>query len=163
MPGPRLITTTPELLDASVAGLLGSTILLIVTGWWMATWMMKVVSINRSVVIVISLALAILGVYTLGGTFAVFSCLAFGAIGYFMTRYGYSVAAAGLAAILSAQFERTLRQGLNLMDNDPILFVNRPITATILLAAIGILIYGIFNVRRERRRDALDLANQLEE
>jgi len=151
VPGPRLSTTTPELLYASVAGLLGATILLIVTGWWMATWMMKVVAINRSAVIVISLALVCLGVFTLGGLFGVVTCLVFGVVGYFMMRYGYSVAAAALAAVLSAEFERTLRQGLNLMDNDPVKFLTRPWTATIIALAVGILAFGILSIRRDRR------------
>ena len=155
VPGPRLASTNPQLLDASVAGLLGATIVLLVTGWWMSTWMMKVVSLNRTGVLVISLALAILGTYTLSGTYGVITCLVFGTIGYFMLRYGYSVAAAGLAAILSSEFERTLRQGLNLMDNDPVRFVTRPITATILLLSFAILVFGVLAIRRDRARDRL--------
>jgi putative tricarboxylic transport membrane protein len=68
-----------------------------------------------------------------------------------MSRYGYSVAAAALAAILSAEFERTLRQGLNLFDNDILLFLSRPITATVLLIALAILIFGIVRIRRDAR------------
>jgi putative tricarboxylic transport membrane protein len=162
VPGPRLSTTTPELLDASVAGLIGATILLAVTGWWMGRWMMKVVSINRSAVIVVCIALIFLGVYTLQGTFGVLVCIVFGIIGYFMLRYGYSVAAAGLAAILSGEFERTLRQGLNLTNNSVVEFVTRPLTAGIMLVALAVLILGINNLRRERRRMAA-LTAKLEE
>lgn len=151
VPGPQLATTRPELLNGAVAGLLGATLLLIVTGWWMARWMIKIVAIDRSVVLVLSIALVILGMYTLGGVFAVLVCLIFGVIGYFMIRYGYSVAAAALAAILSAPFERTLRQGLNLMDNSLISFVTRPVTAVILLIAAAVLIFGVAQLRSQRR------------
>jgi putative tricarboxylic transport membrane protein len=151
VPGPRLATTTPELLYAAVAGMLGATVLLVVTGWWMARWMMKVVSIDRSIIIVVSIALVFLGMFTLGGLFAVVVCLIFGIIGYFMLRYGYSVAAAALAAILSAQFERTLRQGLSLVDNDIIAFVTRPLTATILLIALSVVGFGMYSLRAQRR------------
>jgi len=152
IPGPSLVTRTPELLDASVAGLLGGTIFLLITGWWMGRAMMRVVSINRSAVIIVSLAIVILGIYSLSGrTFDVLVCLVFGVVGYFMLRYGYSVAAASLTAILASEFERTLRQGLNLMDNDPVRFLTRPITATILVVSLAMLIYGIVAARRSSR------------
>jgi putative tricarboxylic transport membrane protein len=152
VPGPSLTRNSPELLDASVAGLLGGTLVLLVLGWWLSRVMMKLVMINRSIVIVVCLAVVMLGVYALSRqVFDVIVCLSCGVIGYFMSRYGYSVAAAGLAAILSAEFERTLRQGLNLFDNDILLFLGRPITATVLLVSAGILAFGIVRIRRERR------------
>jgi TctA family transporter len=110
VPGPSLTRNSPELLDASVAGLLGGTIILLLTGWWLSRGMMRVVAINRSMVIILMLAVIVLGVFALSRQmFDVGVCLACGVIGYFMMRYGYSVAAAALAAILSAEFERTLR------------------------------------------------------
>jgi putative tricarboxylic transport membrane protein len=162
VPGPSLTRNSPELLDASVAGLLGGTIILLLTGWWLSRGMMRVVAINRSMVIILMLAVIVLGVFALSRQmFDVGVCLACGVIGYFMMRYGYSVAAAALAAILSAEFERTLRQGLNLFDNEVFLFVSRPITATVLLASIVILIFGVLRIRREKR--ALNPACLVEE
>lgn len=153
VPGPSLTRNSPELLDASVAGLLGGTLILLATGWWLSRAMMRVVAINRSIVIVLMLAVIMLGVFALSRQmFDVGVCLACGIIGYFMMRYGYSVAAAALAAILAAEFERTLRQGLNLFDNDIFLFVSRPITATVLLTSILILGFGIIRIRRNRSR-----------
>jgi putative tricarboxylic transport membrane protein len=152
VPGPSLVRNSPELLDASVAGLLGGTLALLIVGWWLSRFMMKLVMINRSVVIVVCLAVVMLGIYALSRQFFdVFVCLTCGVIGYFMSRYGYSVAAASLAAILSAEFERTLRQGLNLFDNDILLFLGRPITASVLTLSALVLIFGIIRIRRERR------------
>ena len=44
-------------------------------------------------------------------------------------------AASGLAAVLGSGFEMNLRQGILLMDSDPIKFVSRPWTAAILTLA----------------------------
>jgi putative tricarboxylic transport membrane protein len=152
VPGPSLTRNSPELLDASVAGLLGGTLVLVVFGWWLSRFMMKVVTVNRSIVLVLCLAVVMLGIYALSGQISdVIVCLACGVVGYFMSRYGYSVAAAGLAAILSAEFERSLRQGLNLFDNDIWLFISRPVTATVLLISLAILIFGILRIRREAK------------
>lgn len=153
VPGPSLTRNSPELLDASVAGLLGGTLILLLTGWWISRAMMRIVMINRSMVIVLCLAVVMLGIFALSRQiFDVMVCLGCGIIGYFMMRYGYSVAAAALAAILSAEFERTLRQGLNLFDNDIFLFLSRPITATVLFISLVILAFGIVRISRNRAR-----------
>jgi len=152
VPGPSLTRNSPELLDASVAGLLGGTLILLLSGWWISRAMMRVVMINRSMVIVLCLAVVMLGVFALSRQmFDVMVCLGCGIIGYFMMRYGYSVAAAALAAILAAEFERTLRQGLNLFDNDIFLFLSRPITAAVLLVSLAILVFGAIRIRRGRK------------
>jgi putative tricarboxylic transport membrane protein len=152
VPGPSLTRNSPELLDAAVAGLLGGTIILVIVGWWLSRSMMRVATVNRSAVIIVCLAIVMLGVFALSRQiFDVWVCLGCGIIGYFMTRYGYSVAAASLAAILASEFERTLRQGLNLFDNDPILFLSRPIAATILIVSLIILGLGAVRLRRDRR------------
>jgi putative tricarboxylic transport membrane protein len=154
VPGPSLMRNSPELLDASVAGLLGGTIVLVFLGWWLSRSMMKIVAINRSIVIALCLAVVMLGVYALSRQmFDVMVCLGCGIVGYFMMRYGYSVAAAALAAILASEFERTLRQGLRLFDNDIFAFAGRPIAATVLVFSFAILVFGIFRLRRDRLRE----------
>jgi putative tricarboxylic transport membrane protein len=164
VPGPSLVSRSPELLNASVAGLLGGTIILVFTGWWLSRSMMRVATVNRSAVIILCLAIVMLGIFALERQiFDVWVCLTCGVIGYFMTRYGYSVAAASLAAILASEFERTLRQGLNLFDNDFILFLSRPIAGTIIFASLVILLLGILRLRRERRAALASPARILEE
>jgi len=73
-------------------------------------------------------------------------------IGYFMRRYGYSVAAAALANILGRGLESNLRSGLQLTENDPIAFVTRPAAAVILLLALTIATIGVIQSQRARRR-----------
>lgn len=143
IPGPLLTRQSPELLDAAVAGLAAGSIFLILTGWWMAKAMLYAVTLKRSVVLPIAIASVFVGVFSIyGELFDVVVCLIFGVIGYFMIRYGYSVAAAALAVVLASGFERTLRMGLNLFQNDVFAFVSRPITAVILLLALGMLVLG---------------------
>jgi putative tricarboxylic transport membrane protein len=149
--GPNLIRNAPELLVAVCAGLLGATLLLIVTGWPIAQVMLRALSINRSIVIVFSLASVVLGIYSLNfRIFDVVICFLAGGIGYFFVRYGYSTAAAALAVVLASGMESSLRRGLSLMENDPLRFVGRPITSLILVGAVFFLIVGI---RRARKAD----------
>jgi putative tricarboxylic transport membrane protein len=81
-----------------------------------------------------------------------------GIIGYFMMRYGYSVAAAALAVFLGRDFERNLRIGLQFYDQSWYEFFSRPITAAIMTVAVALLVYGIVQQIRMRRRIRENLA-----
>ena len=159
VPGPLMVVRAPELLYATVAGLLASTVFLLVVGWRMATLMLKAVLLNRQLIIVLALAMTVLGTYALSNrVLDVGIAFVFGIIGYFMLRYGYSVAAAALAVFLGREFERNLRIGLQFHDQSWLAFFGRPITAAIMTLAVGLLVYGIIQQVRMRRRMAANLA-----
>lgn len=156
IPGPLMIRETPELLYAAVAGMLAATIFLLATGWWMARLMLRAVTINRQLVIIVALATVVLGVFSLQFRIIdVVVCIMMGFVGYFMTRYGYSTAAAALAVVLATGFEQQLRRGLNLFDNDPITFLSRPITLVIVAGSLVFLIVGIRRTLRFQREERL--------
>jgi putative tricarboxylic transport membrane protein len=159
VPGPLMVARAPELLYATIAGMLASTVFLLLTGWRMATLMLKAVLLNRQLVIVVALAMTVLGTYAVQErVLDVAVAFAFGIIGYFMMRYGYSVAAAALAVFLGREFERNLRIGLQFYDQSWYEFFSRPITATIMLVVFALLAYGIIQQIRMRRRIKANLA-----
>lgn len=151
--GPNLIREAPQLLEATIAGLLGATIVLFIVGWPLAKVVGKALTVNRALVVVFGLVITAIGVYSLRQrVLDVFICYAFGAIGYFMMRYGYPPAAAALAVVLGGAAESALRRGLNLFDNSAFLFFSRPITAVVVLVAIVFLVIGIRRTLRLRRQ-----------
>jgi putative tricarboxylic transport membrane protein len=152
VPGPLLISETPEMLHAAVAGLLGATLLITAIGWRISSLLLKIVTIDRRIVLVFAMALMVIGVYALRQSiFDLFVLLGAGLLGYFMARYGYPPAAAAIAVVLGGLSEAYLRQGLNLARNDWGNFLTRPITATILVLAVLLFIYGIWTQLREGR------------
>jgi putative tricarboxylic transport membrane protein len=153
VPGPLMVVNAPELLYAAIAGLLASTLLLLGTGWSMARLMLKAVQMNRQVVIVLAIAMTVIGVYAINTkVFDVMVALGFGVVGYVMLRYGYPTAAAALGVFLGKEFERSLRIGLNMNDNSFVTFMTRPITLTIILVALAIMVWGIIKRQQMRRR-----------
>jgi putative tricarboxylic transport membrane protein len=153
VPGPLMVVNAPELLYAAIAGLLASTLLLLGTGWSMARLMLKAVQTNRQVVIVLAIAMTVIGVYAINTkVFDVLVALGFGVVGYVMLRYGYPTAAAALGVFLGKEFERSLRIGLNMNDNSFVTFLTRPITLTIILVALAIMVWGIIKRQQMRRR-----------
>jgi putative tricarboxylic transport membrane protein len=153
IPGPMMIRQAPHLFYAAVAGMLGSTVFLLLTGWRMATLMLKAVNLNRSVVMVLALATVALGVFSMNTrVFDVFVTIICGVIGYFMLRYGYSTAGAALAVVLGGAFERNLRVGLNLVDNSWIGLLSRPITGTIVAISMVLLVIGVYRQIQFRKK-----------
>jgi putative tricarboxylic transport membrane protein len=156
VPGPHLVSESPELFYAVIAGLLGSSIFIIATGWIMARGMLYLLTINRSVVLVLSIATVVVGVYSLSfRVLDVVLCFVAGVIGYFMMRYGYSTAAAALAVVLAGGFEASLRRGLSIFDDDAGEFLGRPITIIILSLALIFLAVGIRRTMKFSKEERL--------
>lgn len=163
VPGPLMISKAPDLLYAAIAGMLAATVILAASGWFLSSLMLRAVSVNRTAVLVLSLATVILGVFSLNTRIIdVAVMLIAGGIGYLMLRYGYSTAAAALACVLGGELERSLRLGLNLSNGDPLTFVSRPITATILVVILCLLAFGVHSHRRARRRIGKSDATKLD-
>lgn len=159
IPGPQLIRETPEMLYAGTAALLGGALVLAVVGWPLAKMMLRIVLLDRSVVLVLALLLSMLGVYALrNSTFDVAVMLVFGFVGYFMLRYGYSTAAFALAAVLGRDFEGYLRRGMLLTDSSFASFITRPVTATLVVVSLALLTYGVISTIRESRRRRMSIA-----
>ena len=119
----------------------------------LARLMLKAVQMNRQVVIVLAIAMTVIGVYAINTkVFDVMVALGFGVVGYVMLRYGYPTAAAALGVFLGKEFERSLRIGLNMNDNSFVTFMTRPITLTIILVALAIMVWGIIKRQQMRRR-----------
>jgi putative tricarboxylic transport membrane protein len=154
VPGPMMMQAAPELLYATVAGLLGGALLLLLLGWQIGKVVLMFTKIDRSVVLPCAFVVTIIGVYsTRNSLFDVGLTLVFGFIGYFMLRYGFPVVATAVAAVLGAGFETNLRQGILLMDSDPVKFLSRPWTAAILTLAFLLLVYGTIGTIKEMRRN----------
>jgi len=154
-PGPMLITQAPQLFYSAGAGLWATTFMLALMGWPLCMILYKIVTLDRTAIIVGALGLCMLGVWTINGsTFDVFVMLFFGVIGYFMMRYGYPVAAASITIVLGRGFEAYLRRGLVITDGSWWAFLSRPWTALILSISIALLIYGTIGTIRLARKAA---------
>jgi putative tricarboxylic transport membrane protein len=156
VPGPLLIKESPQLLYAAVAGLLVATVILALIGWWIARSLLRVVTFDRSFVLVGALFLSMIGAFSLNrSVFDVYVLLFFGGVGYFMLRYGYPPAGASIAAILGTGLETNLRAGLMLKQGDFIAFVIRPWTALFLSVSLALLTYAIYSTVKLLRKEKL--------
>jgi len=154
VPGPLMMRAAPELLYATVAGLLGAATMLMLFGWQLGKLMLMITKIDRSIVMPVAFVMTLIGVFAVRQSlFDVTVTLVFGVVGYYMLRYGFPVVATAVAAVLGSGFETNLRSGILLMDSDPVKFLSRPWTAGILCVAIALLIYGTISTVRMIRHD----------
>jgi putative tricarboxylic transport membrane protein len=155
VPGPQMIRSAPQLLYAASGGMLLSTFILVVIGWPMCIYTLKLMSLDRQLILIGCLWLTLAGVFTLNNSvFDVFLLCLFGTIGYYMRRYGYSVAAASIALILGNGFEAHFRRGMLLCDGSLWTFVTRPRAGVILAIAFGALLYGTWGTMKLARNSA---------
>jgi TctA family transporter len=81
-----------------------------------------------------------IGVYSLNNSlFEVGLLLGFGIVGYAFLKWGCEPAPLLLAFVLGPLMEENFRRAMLLSDGDATAFLSRPISATLILLAIGIL------------------------
>lgn len=154
VPGPMMMKAAPELLYATVAGLLGGALILLLFGWQLGKAVLAITKIDRSIILPLAFVITLIGVFAVRQALSdVVFTLIFGVIGYYMLRFGFSVVATAVAAVLGAGFESNLRQGILLMDSSLFRFLGRPWTSAILTVALALLIYGTIGTIRMLRQD----------
>jgi len=93
----------------------------------------------------IILGISLVGVYTVSGSlFDCYMLAAFGLLGYLMRRLDYPSAPLILGLVLGDSMERALRQSLMMSQGDLSILVSRPISATMLILTVLLLIMPLF-------------------
>jgi putative tricarboxylic transport membrane protein len=135
-PGPLLLQQHPSLFWGAVASMyIGNAMLLALNLPLIGIWV-KLLKVPYRYLAAGVLVFCIIGAYSVNNSaFDVGTMVAFGGIGYLLRKGGFPPAPLILAMILGPQLERTLQQSLIAAGGDPWVFVQRPISAGLLLAA----------------------------
>ena len=140
-PGPLLFENQGRL----IYGLFGAMIMANFLNLWIGQlglrlWV-KVVSAPQSFIYVSAILLCIVGVsISEGGLFSVVIMLIFAALGYIMTRYGFSIIIFIIAFFLGPRFEISIAQSTALMGGDWFRIIEYPI-AIVLLGLAGLVLF----------------------
>ena len=140
-PGPLLLQEHPDLFWGVVASMyIGNVMLLALNlpliGLWVRLLEMPYQFLAAGVLI-----FCIIGAYSVNNSaFDVGTMVVFGAVGYFLRKGDFPAAPLVLAMILGPQLERTLQQSLIGSAGDPRVFIQEPISATLLALAVGLMV-----------------------
>src|SRR5438132_1152271 len=151
-PGPQVMTERPTLFWGMVASMwIGNLMLVIINLPLIGIWVQLLKVPYRLLYLAILLFCAI-GVYTLNNNgFEVILTAAFGVLGYVLLRLECEPAPMLLGFILGPLMEENLRRAMLISSGDPIIFLNRPISLGLLIAAdVLLLIVDLPAIRRGR-------------
>jgi putative tricarboxylic transport membrane protein len=150
-PGPLLFTDHPEIGWPVIASLYIGNIMLLVLNLPMIPIWVRILKIPYWALYPAILVLAVVGVYSVRSSMTdVYLMAIFGLLGYLFGKLGVPAAPLLMAFVLGPMAENAVRQSLVLSDNDPLIFLERPISATILGAAVLVGL-GLVVMGRQRR------------
>jgi TctA family transporter len=96
-----------------------------------------------------------IGVYTISNSpFAVLLAAVFGVFGYIFMRLDCEPAPMVLGFVLGPLMEDNLRRALRISSGDPMIFVDRPISLGLLIAAAILLVIVALPAIRSKREEA---------
>ena len=152
-PGPSVITEQPALFWGIIVSMWIGNLFLVILNLPMVGMWVKIVSVPYQYLFPAILVFCGIGVFSLNNTeFDVYLMALFGVVGYFFVKLDCEPAPMLLAFILGPMMEEYLRRALLLSRGNPMIFIERPISATMLaLAALAIIVASLpaFYKKRE--------------
>lgn len=140
-PGPELFENNIDIVGGIFLAYITANVALFFLGIIFTPVFASVLRLKKKHLIPIVTLLSVIGVYAIqGSAFDLWIMLGFGVIGYFLRKYEYPLAPMVIGAVLGPICENNFRRSLVLSADDYNIFIDRPITLTILIiCAIAII------------------------
>jgi putative tricarboxylic transport membrane protein len=153
-PGPQVMTERPTLFWGMVASMwIGNLMLVIINLPMIGIWVQLLKVPYRFLYLAILLFCAI-GVYTISNSpFAVVVAAIFGVIGYVFVKLECEPAPMILGFVLGPMMEDNLRRAMRISGGDAMIFVHRPISLVLLIAAALLLLIVALPAIRGKREE----------
>ncbi|MBU2498984.1 MAG: tripartite tricarboxylate transporter permease, partial [Proteobacteria bacterium] len=140
-PGFELFTRHMDILTTLFFGLIIANFILLIAGTILSKYAAKVTVIPINILAPTIVALGVISTYVIRSQFLdVVAAIIAGLGGYYMKKYGYSTIPFLVAFILSPIAERSFYQALLLSEGSYLTFALRPISGTLLLVTILVLV-----------------------
>ena len=154
-PGPQIMTERPELFWGMVASMwIGNLMLVIINLPLIGIWVQLLKVPYRFLYLAILLFCGI-GVYTVSNSSAAVLLAAFfGVVGFVLMRLECEPAPMILGFVLGPLMEENLRRAMRIASGDPMIFVQRPISLGLLIAAPLLLLLVALPAIRSKREEA---------
>ena len=154
-PGPQIMTERPAMFWGMIASMwIGNLMLLVINLPLIGMWVQLLKVPYRFLYLAILLFCAI-GVYTVSNsTAAVLLAAFFGVLGYVFAKLDCEPAPMILGFVLGPLMEENLRRAMRISGGDPMIFVERPISLGLLVAAVLLCVLVAMPAIRGRRDEA---------
>jgi len=136
-PGPSLISTQGPLVYTIFAALLMANVAILLMNKPIVKLFIQVRHIPRELLLTLIMVFTIVGAFATRNIMAdVWTMFIFGIGGYYLEKYNYSVAPMVIGLVLGPLAEPSLRRGLTKAQGDWMVFMNRPISAVLIVLAV---------------------------
>jgi len=154
-PGPQVMTERPNLFWGMVASMwIGNLMLVIINLPLIGIWV-QLLKVPYRVLYIAILLFCAIGVYTVSNnTLDVIITAIFGVLGYIFIRLECEPAPMLLGFVLGPLMEENLRRAMRISGGDPMIFINRPISLGLLIAAAILLVIVAVPAIRSKREEA---------
>lgn len=141
-PGPELFEYNKDVAGGIFLAYMSANVFLLVLGIALTPLFVLVLKFPKAYLIPAVLLLSVIGTFAIqSSVFDLWVMFGFGIIGYFMRRGGYPLAPVIIGAILGPICESNFRRSLLISDDGLAIFIQRPISATILTIVAAILVF----------------------
>ena len=154
-PGPMLMTQEAPLVWGLIASMFIGNIILLILNLPLAPLFAAILRVPYVYLAPGILAVSLVGAYAATLDMGeVWKCIVFGVLGWLMMKFDIPRAPLVLALVLASLMETSLRQSLLLSFGSPMIFVERPISAVLLVAVLIALFLPLFGALSRLRRRA---------
>jgi TctA family transporter len=149
-PGPRMIEAQPDLFWGLIASMWIGNLMLVVINLPLIGMWVRLLKVPYDLMYPAILVFCAIGVYSLNNnSFDVFVTVVFGFLGYLFSKIGCPPAPMLIGFVLGPMMEEHLRRAMLLSRGNPMVFVERPISATLLaLAVIAVVAMALPSIRK---------------
>jgi len=154
-PGPQVMSSNPALFWGLIASMwIGNVMLIILNLPLIGVWV-KMLTIPYKHLYPAILVFCCIGVYTVNNTnFDIFITAAFGVIGYLFVKLGCEAPPLLLGFVLGPMMEENFRRALLLARGDFTVFVTRPLSLGLLIAAAALVVIVTLPAVKKTREEA---------
>ena len=155
-PGPTIIDTQPALFWGLIVSMwIGNFFLVLLNLPLIGIWV-RLLTIPYRVLFPAIIAFAAIGTFSVGlNAWHIFAIAFFGILGYTLTKLGCEPAPFLLGFVLGPLLEEHLRRSMIISRGDLMIFVERPVSAVMLLFAVAALVLAVLPAIRQKREEVL--------
>jgi TctA family transporter len=154
-PGPAVMTEKPDLFWGLIVSMWFGNLFLVVLNLPMIGLWVKMITVPYHRLFPAILMFCAIGVFSLNNSqFDVWLMALFGVFGYICAKLDAEPAPMLLGFIIGPMLEEYLRRAMTLSHGDPMVFLNRPISATLLALAVLALAVVLSPSLRKKREEA---------
>ena len=155
IPGPLVMTKSPNLFWGMIASMwIGNVMLLIINLPLIGLWV-RLLKVPYRMMFTIIVLFCSIGIYSINNNPAdVYFTAFFGFVGYALIKLGLEPAPMLLGFVLGRLMEEKLRQALALSEGSFMTFIERPVSAVLLLLALAVIVVAVLPAVRKGREEA---------